>query len=100
MPPRSYGLCSYAVPVPFAPEMPVPVQTDTLFALSHEGLSRSIQTNLQVIIDILYQHAIMVSLSRHDSSACPPWPRRIADSDPVGSGVPIKPCLPILPSLP
>src|SRR5882672_2049375 len=28
--------------------------------------------HLQVIIDIRYQYAIMSSLSRHNSSACPP----------------------------
>src|SRR5882724_10692389 len=42
--------------------------------------------HLQVTLDIRYQYAIMVSLSRHNSSACPPqlWRRR----------VPRQPCLP------
>src|SRR5882724_6031023 len=53
--------------------------------------------HLQVIIDIRYQCAIIGSLSRHDSSTCPPrlWRSQIpALSE---RRVPCEPCSPVYP---
>src|SRR5882762_1799649 len=53
-------------PCPTPTYFPVPIQIDTLLSPQHPN-------HLQVIIDIRYQYAIMVSLGWHDSSVpCEP----------------------------
>ncbi len=57
-----YGLC---------PTSPAP----SLFSISHSNRLLAISqhpNHLQIIIDKQYQYAIIVSLSRHHPSACPP----------------------------